>query len=460
MGNAIPVIRANTAQTHQMIRWFGASSCWWAPGMGTTRRAKEYMRLLFTDEGLGLNTLRVNVGASVKSDRSDSVNWNPKWRGVLSPLQEDGTYNIRRCEGTWAVIQEAMRLGTITDLTLFMNSPPSTMTKNGKTNADKSGIEKVYLSNLREDCYEQYAEYVADVTELYIEAGVPVKYVSPINEPQWEWSGGQEGCHYSPAECIRIMKAAVRALENRKAKNPLLKNVKLSLPETAVWWQKDYVHEFYEILSGDPALAPYIDHFCAHSYGTTRQQKIEFAETVKNCGSRLALHQTEFGSLHPIHDISMFTALELACVLHEDFNILHTDSWTWWLGVGSMTYTDGLILYDAAHDKAEFPKRYYVMKQHSRFLKNHTPVDVEADGLPDTFYAGAYLSEDGAELVWELTNFSYQPLTLKMEGLDGRTAAVWETSDAHSADRILDFCADDVLEIGPNSVTTLVFKLK
>lgn len=458
MQNATALLRAKTEQTHQMIRWFGASACWWAPGMGETRRAKEYMRLLFTDEGLGLNTIRINIGGSVKADRSDSETGNPQWRSVLSPLQEDGTYDIRRCKGSWAVLQEAMRLGTVTDITLFMNSPPSTMTKNGKTSADKSGVAQVYLSNLREDCYEAYAEYVAEVTERYVSAGVPVKYVSPINEPQWEWSGGQEGCHYSPDECIRLFRLAVRALESRKKSNPALAEVKLSLPETAVWWQKSYVHDFYKVLCTDAELAPYIDHFCAHSYGTSGAQKAEFAAYAKEFDNRLPLHQTEWGPMHPIHDISMFTALELATVLHEDLNILHTESWSWWLGVGSMSYTDGLILYDAAQDKAEFPKRYYVMQQHSRFLKNHTPVTVEADGLPEGFCAGAYLSEDKRQLVWELVNPSNKPISFRIEGLPaGASAAAWETSPAHSGDRILDVCADEPITVSPCSVTTLVF---
>lgn len=458
MKQSIPIIRADLSQTHQYIRQFGASACWWAPGIGESKRAREYMRLLFTDEGLGLNTLRVNIGGSVRSDRSDSVSWTPLWRGVLSPLQEDGSYDIRRCKGTWAVLQEAIRLGTITDLTLFMNSPPSTMTKNGKTNADK--VEGQKLSNLREGCYESYAEYVAEVAEQYVNAGIPVRYVSPINEPQWEWSGGQEGCHYEPDECIRIFRLTVRALEKRKAVNPALASVKLSLPETAVWWQKEYVHDFYDILCTDPEIAPYIDHFCAHSYGTTRAQKEDFAKHVQSVGGKLPLHQTEWGPLRAIHDVSMLTALELATVLHEDFNILHTESWSWWLGVGSTTYTDGLIIYDAKRDRAEFPKRYFVMKQHSRFLKDHTPVTVEASRLPKGFYAGAYLSEDGNELVWELINHTRKPVFFRFDGLpSGLTAAAWETSDAHSADRICDVSADQTVEVSPRSVTTLIFHL-
>lgn len=453
-------LRALTDRIHQQIRWFGASACWWAPGMGTTRRAREFMRLLFTSEGLGLNTIRINIGGSVQEDRSDAVSGKPLWRGVLSPLKPDGSYDIRRCPGTWAIIREAMELGTIDNITLFMNSPPSTMTKNGKTNGDKSGVEKQYLSNLREDCYEAYAGYVADVTELYVEAGVPVKYVSPINEPQWEWSGGQEGCHYSPEECVRIFRLTVRALEARKRKNRKLRGVRLSLPETAVWWQHTYVHDFYKLLCTDPEIAPYVDHFCAHSYGTNREQKLDFADYTRQFDCRLPLHQTEWGPMHPIHDVGMDTALELAEVLHDDLNVLHVENWTWWLGVGGVSYTDGLICYDSERDRADFPKRYYVMKQHSRFLLNHRPVDVEASGLPEGVLAGAYLSENGAELVWELTNPGAEPVTVTFDGLpESSVARVYLTSECHNCDRIPDQPAGQPLELDPRSVTTLVFPL-
>ncbi len=458
MQNTLPVLRVELSQRHQTIHTFGASACWWAPGAGTLPQARALMRLLFSDDGLGLNNIRINIGGSVRSDRSDSVSSDPAWRGVLSPLCEDGSYDIRRCAGTWEIAHLANQMQNIDDITLFMNSPPSSMTKNGKTNSDDSGQEGVFISNLRDDCYERYAKYVADVTELFVDAGIRVKYVSPINEPQWAWNGGQEGCHYEPDELVRMMRLCIREWEWRKQINPALVGVKLSLPETAQWYQVPYVHDIYALMCTDPEIASHVDHFCAHSYGTTRQQKTEFAQYTAGLGKTLPLHQTEWGPMHAWHDASMDTALELAAVLHDDFTILHVDSWSWWLGLGSFTYTDGLICVDHSLERIEFPKRYFVMKQHSRYLRGHTCVTVEKHGLPEEICGSAYLSPDDNRLVWELVNPCTQDISLMLEGMPaGCSGHVIETSDRYSCREAGIVCADNPITLPARSVLTLVF---
>lgn len=442
---------------YQTIRHFGASACWWAPANGNNSKIDPALRLLFTDCGLGLNALRINIGGSVKDDRSDGKSSCPEARNVYSPLREDGTYDLRRCEGSWNVLQKALKLGTITDITLFFNSPPSTMTKNGMTSSDDSGQEDVFISNLREDCYEAFADYVAEITQRYIHAGIPVRYVSPINEPQWAWNGGQEGCHYTPEELVHAIRLIYRAFEARKKQDPEMAQVRLSLPETAQWWQRPYVHEIYQLLATDPEFTD-LDHFCAHSYGTTREQKVDFVKFVRQCGGRtLPLHQTEFGGLHPEYDPTMQMGLELATVLYEDLSILHCESWSWWLGIGSFVYTDGLICCDTEMNTIGFPKRYFVMKQHSRYLKDCTCLHVERENLPDSVLGSAYLTPQGG-IVFELINTDTAPQTLCLCGLPtGASAAVIETSDDRSCEECNLICADEPITISPRSVTTLLF---
>ncbi len=458
MDTATPSFRVFPEQRHQTVRYFGASACWWASGVGTSPKMDSFLKLLFTDEGLGLTNIRINIGGSVLSDRSDSENSMSTWRGVLSPLKENGTYDITRCPGTWNILQKANAMEQIEDITLFMNSPPSTMTKNGKTSSDKTGQKDVFISNLRPECYEAYAKYVVDVTQLYVHAGIRVRYVSPINEPQWAWDGGQEGCHYEPEELIAMMRLLVRELEARKKEDPLLEPVLFSLPETAQWYQVPYVHDIYALMSHDPEFAPYVDHFCAHSYGTTREQKMAFAEFARQQGRKLSLHQTEWGPMHDIYDPTMDTALELATVLHDDLTILHTDIWSWWLGLGSFTYTDGLICVTPDLQRIEFPKRYYVMKQHSRYIKDHICVTVEKQGLLEEVLGSAYLSPDGNRMVWELVNPLDTDISLHLKGMaPGCCGYVMETSQQHSCEETGVICADDPLTLPKRSVITVVF---
>ena len=53
-------------------------------------------------------------------------------------------------------------------------------------------------------------------TKYFIEKGVPVKYISPINEPQWSWGGdwvGQEGCHYEPEQALAVFKVFAQKIK-------------------------------------------------------------------------------------------------------------------------------------------------------------------------------------------------------------------------------------------------------
>ena len=66
------------------------------------------------------------------------------------------------------------------------------------------------------------------MTKAYLEAGIPVRYISPINEPQWQWNDGwQEGCHYAPEEALRLTRLVVAELNRRRLP------VKISVNESA-----------------------------------------------------------------------------------------------------------------------------------------------------------------------------------------------------------------------------------
>lgn len=451
----------HTDRRFQTVRDFGASLCWWSTSLGGTELGSELLKLLYTDRGLGLNVLRFNAGGGVLQDRSDSCSPDDPRRAPYSPLREDGSYDITADSGTLALLREAVKLGTVTDFTLFMNSPPSTMTVNGKTYAQRPETEGEYVSNLRHDCFEGYAKYVVDITELYINAGIPVKYVSPVNEPQWQWDdrNRQEGCHYTPEECVRIFRLVIDELKSRAAENPALANVLLSMPETAQWYQRAYVHDMYKLMCEDPQIAPNIDHFSAHSYGTSEQDKRDTRAYFDTLGIDIPLHQTEWAPLHSDFTDDMDFALELARVLWEDMTILHTDHWTWWLGVGGPSWPDGLIALNQSTGEYALPKRYYVMRQHSGFIRDHILVEVEKIGLPDCVSASAYQSEDKKELVVILVNHDAHCQNVMLAGIPAYVhATVYETSLEHDCACLGRIYVSGGLLLAPRSVTNLIIR--
>ena len=68
---------------------------------------------------------------------------------------------------------------------LFANSPHYSMCKNGRSSGSDSGNE----TNIDPSRYQDYVDYFLTITEHFIDEGVPVKFISPINEPQWGWGG-------------------------------------------------------------------------------------------------------------------------------------------------------------------------------------------------------------------------------------------------------------------------------
>lgn len=65
---------------------------------------------------------------------------------------------------------------------LFSNSPLVQYTKNGKGFSASGGN-----SNLKDDCYDDYAAYMAEVADKFVKAGYNVSHISPVNEPQYDW---------------------------------------------------------------------------------------------------------------------------------------------------------------------------------------------------------------------------------------------------------------------------------
>lgn len=448
------LLYVDTTQRHQEIKAFGVSDAWWAPGIGTRSNVGELLSLLFTDTGIALNNYRHNIGGGVLPDRSDADSYDQAWRAPYSPLAPDGSYDITRNEGGYAVLQSAKALETIDDFTLFINSPPSTMTVSGRTCANPGQT----VSNLKKECYDDFASYVTDVVELYLADGVKVKYVSPVNEPQWAWDGGQEGCHYEPDEAFEICRLVIQTMKERAQSNPALKNVKVSMPETAQWGNSAYTNDLYNKMISDPEVAPYIDHFCGHSYGANAATKKGVAAFIQNATVQLPIHQSEWGCSYGYPALGIDTAVELGRVLYEDLTILNAESWSWWIGVSHYNYSDGLIYVNDSNESYDVSKRLWAYGNYSKFIKGFTRVSLDEYSLPDGVYASCYVSPNNDNLTYILVNENASEKTFTFAGLPSDwVAQVYETSARRDCSLRGTMRAGNGYLLPGKSITTFVF---
>src|ERR1035437_4425793 len=203
----IPVIVINPDIKYQTIQNFGASDAWTGQFIGLWPDAKrnQIADLLFSTEmgdngqpkGIGLSLWRFNIGAGSAAQ----INISDEWRRTESFLNNDGTYDWTKQSGQSWLLKAAKQRG-VDQFLGFTNSPPVSLTKNGKAFSD-GGID----ANLASGNYTAFSEFLANVALHFQQEGIPLNYLSPFNEPQWDWNGnGQEGCPYTNQQIYDITK--------------------------------------------------------------------------------------------------------------------------------------------------------------------------------------------------------------------------------------------------------------
>ena len=441
-------VNVDPSKTYQTVKAYGVSDCWWTNGIGTREEIDELLALFFTNDGIALNNYRINVGASVKSNLSDGPTYEADWRAVLSPLDENGKLDITRNAGGWNALNTLRALAEsgkaqIDDYTLFMNSPPSSMTENGMTCNDK----------LRKDSYTDYAKYVADVVEAYQKAGITVKYVSPINEPMmaaWVGNTSQENCIYTVSEIIAVYEACIDELDARGLA------VKLSIADFANW--NDANSNFAKLMASEK-IASHIDHLAAHDYGGSAAVKTSVYE--KASAKNLALHMSEWCMAVNDKANNMDTALELAEMLCTDMTTLNVETWSWWTGVGHGGYSDSLIYVNNSDSLYEVTKRFWAYGNYSKFTKGYTRTELLTEQLAEGVFGTAYTKQNGdgtVSLVYVLGNKNAADTPVTLAGLPaGAKGRVHVTSDNYDCEQIGYIKAENGYSLPARSVVTLVF---
>lgn len=471
-------MRIDTVCKEQEITGWGTSAAWWAQIAGKSENAEELAKLLYSEEGLGLNIYRYNVGAGEKDNPNTRLPGN-EWRATESFLVYNGEtgeyeYDWSKDAAARNMLDLSLSYGCIDTVVLFANSPHYSMTVSGSA---AGGFEPAQ-SNLRKDCYDDFAEYMCDIAEYFISEGVPVKYISPINEPQWDWGGGwvgQEGCHYEIDEVIEVAKAFAAEIKERNL------DVKLSLAESGQ--VGDHAMDCMDKIYENKDIMDVLGTYAYHSYWTDNNFILKdiygkFFETKYPCVELEMSEWCELPNSHTIDDIQ--AGIIMARTISEDMNHTGANSWTSWVAVN-----DGGINADsmigANGDCSEFQigKRYYAMAHYSKFIPagshmvdfNIGVEDIKAtkewwkDVIDDKEYdhytidkdlhISAYKTPEG-DYVAVIVNESYaKNISFAMLGYD---MSVYTTDAERNLELTKEGNGIGCVEIGENSITTIVFE--
>ncbi len=372
--------KASTTNNGIFEGW-GTSLCWWAHRIGysdvLTGKSAD---IFFGESGLNLNIMRYNIGGGDDPTHTHIKRTDSKVPGWLKydKDKDEFIYDYNADRNQLNVLKAAYKkVGKDAFVEVFSNSPPYFMTKSGCSSGNFNPNE----NNLKEECYKDFAEYIADVTE-YINnvLNIKVSSVSPMNEPNTDYwkhfSEKQEGCHYDCGESQnRIILETAKAIKNKGLNHIQI----VASDETSTDKQLE------EYLNYTDEVKAVIDRVSTHTYGT--EKIAELGKLMKEEKRNLWMSETDWSDTAGKNAGEMGAALWLAKKIIFDINNLSPSAWVIWLTIDHHKSKDGYLgnkdsgfpstkkgywgLAFAEHDKKEIvlTKKYYAMGQFSKFIR-------------------------------------------------------------------------------------------
>lgn len=489
-------VNLNTTRTYQQMEGFGASDAWRCQFIGKNwpiTKRKKIAEWLFSKEvdsdgnpkGIGLTQWRFYIGAGT-TEQGDSSNIKNEWRRSESFIDNNGNYNWSKQKGQQWFLKQAKNYG-VNQFLAFSIAPPVQWSLNGM--GYNSDIKTGNI-NLQEDKFDEYAKFMVNIIKHFQEEGITFNYLSPVNEPQWNWeTKTQEG---TPANNHDILKLS-NEIDKYIQESNLTTKIVLAEAADLRWLYSDY---------NKPKRGSQIDCFfnkrnkinslkntiTGHSYFTTwpidtlisvRQKLKEKLSNFPN----LNYWQSEFCILEKNpeieggwkRDLEMPTALYVARVIHADITIANATSWQWWTSLTGFDFKDGLIylhtgikddMYNL--DKLKFDGNFHDSKllwafgNFSRFIKpNMIRVEVNTSlnlSLKEEYknlMLSAYLDEKEKEIALVAINptDSFKKINLKSIS----NLKLYTTSESKNLELSI---VQNEIALEPNSVNTITGKLE
>jgi len=448
------VIHFNEKNTCQTITNFAASDAWACQFVGNwpDEKKNQIADWLFSmdtlpngnPKGIGLSLWRYNLGAG-SAEQGDSSGIRDEWRRAALTTDNSSTERKKVEAQNW-FLQAAKQRG-VQQFLGFFNSPPVQFTKNGKAYADKG------VCNIDSTRYKAFADYtVKAMQEIKKSTGIMFNYISPVNEPQWDWSdGGQEGCPYTNAEISNVVKAFSKAFQQSRLNTKLLitesGQLTYLLPANDKQDKDNQIHDFF-----NPTSSTYIGNLpnvsqtiASHSYFTTSPfaDAVALRTEVKDSIDRykgLEYWQSEYcilgdnaGEINGNKkDIGMGSALYVAKVMYEDLVAANASAWQWWTAISAYNYKDGLIYIDKNKSDGNFSdsKMLWAMGNYSRFIRpGMKKIEVNVAPVQDVYVSG-FINENTKQLVCVLVNAGNTAQTISFDASHQHKRMVFYKTDS------------------------------
>lgn len=455
---------------------WGTSLCWYGNRIGGSEKATaEAAKYMYNaDTGLGLNIIRYNVGGGDDPTHDHIKRSDSKMPGYWTNYNEETgkfDYDFTQDENQRNVLLKSIKECPDMLVEMFSNSAPYFMTRSGCTSGTTDNIS----SNITIDKMDDFAEYMATVVKHYVDEGINVVSVEPMNEPSNGWNVGyygvkQEGCSIIAGEEQSAMIMAMdAAMQKHGLDNLILSGMDETSPGTTVASLKKMSEEAYSK----------IDRFNTHTYSTGSSKKLK--ERAAESGKNLWMSESDGGGVMGKNPGEMGAALSFANRITNDLNDMQPSAWIMWQAIGS--YCDvnneydpdtlfqhdvdtngfwGVCFADMNTESVVLTKKYYGFGQYTRYIR---PGDTLIS--TDDYYSTAAYNEQDEQLKIVVYNTSESDRNISYDlsafAKTGTTAEVIRTSgDMQSGENWakLDSVSVDNAKLNitvkGNSITTFV----
>ncbi|KUM85411.1 beta-glycosidase [Streptomyces pseudovenezuelae] len=406
---ATPTVAEVSPHAAQTIDNIGASGAWWVNDLKNfdPKVQARVSRLLFSKDGLALSSYRYNIGGG-----GTGVTYAP--RAPETFVKDDGSYDWSKDKAGRTFLYAAARYG-VKDLIAFVNSAPAQW----KTNTKSCG------GYLKAENTQDYAKYVADVTDHFAKQGVRFDYISPFNEPTNSFDDcGQEGMLVPVDQRDDIVRALGAEQQARGRRTGIIADESSSTvsfnTEVPQWISQ-------------PDTAQYVDKLAHHTYNNPGDdQRAKIYETSRSVGKQS--WSTEiccFGNggtgWAQEYDPTIDGGLNLSRIIYKDFATAHDSAFQWWVALSEMIgsdplaknsegWNDGLIYYDPdyatnGNQTLYYTKRYYALGQYSKFVRPGA-VAHNVTGVPDGVEVSTY--DDHGKWVAVVNNHNTTDTAVKL----------------------------------------------
>ena len=371
-------ITVDTKKKYQTIDGFGAamseSAAYVLSNLNESKR-NEVMEALFGESGIGIDFVRIPMGAS--DFALNNYTYNDLTSGTDLTLeqfsiQRDLLYVVPRLQQALALNPDLKLMGSPWSAPAWMKSP-----------------QKLNGGSLNPIYHAAYADYFVKFIEAYDALGLPIYAITPQNEPLHETSG-YPSMLMTVAQQINFLKVLGPKFEENQIDTKI------------VGYDHNWDNTFYpQALLNNEDIKPYLDGVAFHCYAGsyTAQQTIQTNHPDRDIwftecsGGRWA---TNFGS-----NISW----NLENVFLGSLNYGSRSVLLWNLALdtqdgpqnGGCTNCRGVVTVDGT-DSFTLNEEYYMIGHFSKFIDKDAR-RVDAKSTSPNLLTGAYLNPDGSLVI-------------------------------------------------------------